>query len=128
MSEKKEVTESLTSLKIQVDSDGQVHSFADGSATWKFMKPIPVVDLVEKYNNLLEETGEGLTSLKIQVGRDGHVHSFADAKKTWIFANPISVIDLVETYKGVLDNVVMELKVFKEPLPKKSRGGFFNRR
>jgi len=115
------------SLKIQMDCDDQVHSFSDANATWKCLKPIPVVDLVETYNHLVEETEDGLTSLKIQVGRDGYVHSFADANKTWIFANPISVIDLIETYKGVLDNVVMELNVLKKPLPKKPQGGFFNR-
>jgi acetone carboxylase gamma subunit len=127
VSEKKEVTESLTSLKIQVDRDRQVHSFADSNSTWKFVNPISVVDLVEKYNNLFEETGEGLTSLKIQVDRDRQVHSFEDANKTWIFRNPISVVDLVETYKGVLANVVLELKVLKEPLPKSSRGRLFNK-
>jgi hypothetical protein len=73
------------------------------------------------------EITESLTSLKIQVDRDGQVHSFTDANKTWIFENPISVIDLVEKYKGILDNVVIKLKVFKEPLPQKSREGFFNR-
>ena len=120
MSENKEVTESLTSLKIQLDHDGQVHSFADTSATWKFMNPISLVDLVERYNNLLEETGEGLTPLEIQVDHDGQIHSFADANKTWTFVNPISVVDLVETYKEVLANVVfMELKGLKEPLPTK---------
>jgi hypothetical protein len=41
------------------------------------MNPIPIFDLVEMYNDLLEETGEGLTSLKIQVDRDGKVHSFS---------------------------------------------------
>ena len=128
VSEKMVQTESLTSLKLQVDHDLRVHSFTDSSATWKFMNPISVVDLVERYKNLLAETGEGLTSLKIQVNHDGRVQSFTDANKTWIFMNPISVIDLVETYKGVLANVVMELKGLKKPLPKRSRGRFFNRR
>ncbi len=128
MSEKMVQTESLTSIKIQVDRDMQVHSFTDSNATWKSINPIALVDLVEKYNNLLEETGEGLISLKIQVNHDGQVYSFADANKTWKFINPISVVDLVETYKGVLANVTKELKVLKEPLPKSSRGRFFNRR
>jgi hypothetical protein len=73
VSEKKEVTESLTSLKIQVDRDGQVHSFTDANATWLFTKPIPAANLIEKYKNLLEKTWEGLTSLKIQLGHDGQV-------------------------------------------------------
>jgi len=77
MSKKKEIIESLTNLAIQVDSDGQVHSFTDANATWIFMNPIPVIELVEKYNDLLAETGEGLTSLKIQVDSDGHLHSFS---------------------------------------------------
>ena len=128
MSEKKVQTKSLTSLKLQVDRDLKVHSFKDSSATWKFINPISIVDLVEKYNNLLEETGKGLTSLKIQVNHDGRVQSFTDANKTWIFMNPISVVDLVETYKGVLANVVMELKGLKKPSPKRYRGRFFNRR
>jgi hypothetical protein len=121
VSEKMVQTESLTSLKLQVDPDLQVHSFTDSSATWKFINPISVADLVE-------ETEEGLTSLKIQVNHDGQVHSFTDANKTWIFRNPISVIDLVKMYKGVMANVVLEPKVKKEPLPKSSRGRFFNRR
>jgi len=81
------------------------------------MNPISLVDLVERYNDLLEETGDGLTPLEIQVDHDGQIHSFADATKTWTFVNPISVADLVETYKEVLANVVfMELKGLKEPL------------
>ena len=79
MSKKKEVIESLTTLKIQVDHDGRIHSLTNNTATWKFMKPISAVDLVETYNDLLAETSEGLTSLKIQVDRDGQVHSFTDA-------------------------------------------------
>jgi DNA-binding MltR family transcriptional regulator len=115
VSENNEITESLTSLRIQVDHDGQVHSFTDSSATWKFVNPISLVDLVEKYNDLLEETGEGLTPLEIQLDRDGQIHSFADANKTWTFVNPISILDLVETYKEVLANVVfMELKGLKQ--------------
>jgi len=78
------------------------------------MNPISLVDLVEKYNDLLEEAGEGLTPLEIQLDRDGQIHSFADANKTWTFVNPISVADLVEKYKEVLANVVfMELKGLK---------------
>jgi hypothetical protein len=96
VSENEEVSERLTSLKIQVDRDGQVHSFADASSTWRFMNPISLVDLVERYNDLLEETGDGLKSLKIQVDRYGRAHSFADATKTWRFVNSISLVDLVE--------------------------------
>jgi hypothetical protein len=128
VSEQKEVMESLTSLKIQVDHKGQVHSFADDNKTWIFTDPISVVDLVEKYNNLLEETGEGLTPLKIQVDHEGQVHSFANSSATWKFISPISLVDLVETYKEVLTNVVMELKSLKEPLTKSSSSRFFNRR
>jgi acetone carboxylase gamma subunit len=120
VSENKEVAESLTSLKIQVDHDDQVHSFADANATWKFVNPISLIDLVERYNDLLEETGEGLTPLEIQVDHNGQIHSFADANKTWTFVNPISVADLFETYKEVLANVVfMELKGLKELSPTK---------
>jgi DNA-binding MltR family transcriptional regulator len=121
-------TESLTSLKLQVDHDIQVHSFTDSRATWKFINPISVTEVIKKYNNLLEETDKGLRSLKIQVNHDGQVHSFTDANKTWIFKNPISLVDLVEMYNGVLANVDKELKVKKEPLPKSFRGRFFNRR
>jgi hypothetical protein len=96
-----------------------VHSFADDNKTWIFTDPISVVDLVEKYNNLLEETGEGLTPLKIQVDHKGQVHSFANSSATWKFISPISLVDLVETYKEVLTNVVMELKSLKEPFDKK---------
>ena len=114
MSKNKEETEGLTSLKIQVDDDGQVHSCTDSSATWKFMHPISLIDLVETYNTLLEETGEGLTPVEIHVDREGQIHSFADANKTWTFVTPISVVDLVETYKDVLANVVfMELRGLK---------------
>jgi len=127
VSENKEVTENLTSLAIQVDRDGQVHSFTDANSTWIFMNPLPAIDLIEKYNDLLEETGEGLTSLKIQVDRDGQVHSFTDANSTWIFMNPIPIINLIEKYKDVLANVVMELKVKKDPLPKGSRDRIRNR-
>jgi len=121
VSEKMEQTESLTSLKLQVDRDGQVHSFTESSATWKFIDPISVVDLVEKYNDLLEETGKGLTSMKIQVDRDGQVHSFTDANSTWRFENPIPIINLVKKYKDVLANVTIELKAKKDPLPKDFR-------
>ena len=128
MSEKMVQTESLTSLKLQVDRDLQVHSFTESSATWKFINPISVVDLVEKYNDLLEETGEGLTSMKIQVDRDGQVHSFTDTNSTWRFENPIPIINLVEKYKDVLANVTIELKVKKDPLPKDSRDRLRKRR
>jgi hypothetical protein len=128
VSEDKEVKESLTSLEIQVDRDGEVHSFADGSERWIFMNPISLVDLVETYKNLLEESGEGLMPLEIQVDRDGQVHSFTDSSAMWKFMKPISLVDLVKTYKKVLTNVVMELKGSKEPLPKNSSGRFFNRR
>jgi len=52
--------------------------------------------MVERYNDLLEETGDGLKSLKIQVDRYGRAHSFADATKTWRFVNSMSLVDLVE--------------------------------
>jgi hypothetical protein len=128
LSEDKEVKESLTSLEIQVDRDGEVYSFANGSERWIFMKSISLIDLIETYNNLLEETGEGLTPLEIQVDRDGQVHSYTDTNKTWKFMKPISLVDLVETYKGVLINVEMEVKDLKESLPKSSSSRFFNRR
>jgi hypothetical protein len=96
VSENEEVSESLTSLKIQVDRDGRAHSFTDTSATWRVMNSISLVDLVERYNALLVETGDGLTSLKIQVDRDGQGPSFADAAKTWRVMNSISLVDLVE--------------------------------
>jgi len=78
MVEKKEIPESLTSLTIQVDRDGRIHSITDNTASWKFMTPIPAVDLVETYNDLLAETWEELTSLKIQVDRDGRIHSLSN--------------------------------------------------
>ncbi|MCW4037786.1 MAG: hypothetical protein NWF13_03515 [Candidatus Bathyarchaeota archaeon] len=127
MSEKMVQTENLTSLKLQVDRDLKVHSFTDNSATWKFINPIPFVDLVEKYNNLLEETGEVLTSMKIQVDRDGQVHSFTDTNSKWRFEDPIPIINLVEKYKDVLANVTLELKAKKDTLPKDSRDQFRNR-
>jgi hypothetical protein len=96
MFENKEVTESLTFLKTQVDRDDQVHSFADANKTWKFMNPLTLVNLVERYNNLLEETGEGLKSLKTQVDRDGQFHSFANVNKTWKFISPPALVNLVE--------------------------------
>jgi len=114
-------------LKLQVDRDLKVHSVTDSSATWKFISPISVVDLVEKYNNLLEEAGEGLTSMKIGMDRDGQVHSFTDANSTWRFEDPIPIINLVEKYKDVLANVTIELKAKKDPLPKDSRDRFRNR-
>ena len=47
MSENKKVIKSLTSLKTQMDSDGQTHSFADPKKIWKFMKPISLDKWVE---------------------------------------------------------------------------------
>jgi hypothetical protein len=109
--ERKGAVEGLTSLAIQVDAQGQVHSFTDANATWKFVDPISVAELVEKYNDLLAETTQGLTSLVIQVDDQGQVHSFTDANATWKFVNPISVAELVDTYKILLANVVAEPKV-----------------
>ena len=94
MSENKKVMESLTSLKIRMERDGQKQSFADPKKTWKFIKPISLVDLVEKYNNLLEETGEELTSLKTQLNGERQTQSFADPKKTWKLIKPISLVNL----------------------------------
>jgi hypothetical protein len=125
VSEKKVGTESLTSLKIQVGNDGQVHSFADNSERWLLSKPISIVDLVKKYNDLSEETEEGLTSLKIEADDDGQVLSFTDANNTWKFMNPISVVDLVKRYNEVLANVVMELNGLKDPLITNSRPRYF---
>ena len=51
--ERKDDVEGLTSLAIQVDENGQVHSFTDANATWKFVDPITVVELVDKYKTLL---------------------------------------------------------------------------
>ncbi len=51
--ERKDAVEGLTSLAIQVDEKGQVHSFTDENATWKFVDPITVVELVDKYKMLL---------------------------------------------------------------------------
>ena len=51
--ERKDAVEGLTSLAIQVDEKGQVHSFTDENATWKFVNPITVVELVDKYKMLL---------------------------------------------------------------------------
>ncbi len=96
MSENKKVIKSLTSLKTQMDSDGQTQSFADTNKIWKFMKPISLVDLVEKYNNLMEKTGEGLTSLKTQMEYTGQTHSFADTNKIWKFMKPISLVNRIE--------------------------------
>ena len=79
-----------------MDSDEQTDSFADPKKIWKFMKPISLVDLVEKYNNLLEKTGEGLTSLKTQMDSDGQTHSFADPKKIWKSMKPISLVNRIE--------------------------------
>jgi DNA-binding MltR family transcriptional regulator len=96
VSENKKVIKSLTSLKTQMDNTGQTHSFTDPNKIWKFMKPISLVDLVEKYNNLLEKTGEGLTSLKTQMDNTGQTHSFTDPKKIWKFMKPISLVNRVE--------------------------------
>jgi hypothetical protein len=109
--ERKGAVEGLTSLAIQVDEKGQVHSFTDTNATWKFVDPITVVELVEKYNDLLAETHEGLASLVIQVDEKGQVHSFTDTNATWKFVNPITVVELVEKYKMLLENVIVEPKV-----------------
>jgi hypothetical protein len=51
--EQKGAVRGLTSLVIQVDDKGQVHSFTDANATWKFVDPITVVELMEKYKMLL---------------------------------------------------------------------------
>lgn len=51
--ERKDVVENLTSLAIQVDEKGLVHSFTDENATWKFVDPISVEELVDKYKQLL---------------------------------------------------------------------------
>jgi hypothetical protein len=64
VSEDKEVKESLTSLEIQVDSDGEVHSFADGSERWIFMNPISLVDLVKTYKGVLTNVVMELKSSK----------------------------------------------------------------
>jgi hypothetical protein len=119
--------ENLTSLAIQVDEKGQARSFTDANSTWKCVNPLSIIDLVEKYNDLLTENGEGLTSLKIQVDHDGQVHSFTDANSTWIFKEPISIINLLEKYRDVLVNVALELKIKKDPLPKGSRNRSRNR-
>ncbi len=75
MSKKKDIMGSLTSLKIQVDHNGRIHTLTNNTATWKFMTPIQAIDFVETYNGLLAETSEGLTSLKMQVDCNGRVHS-----------------------------------------------------
>ena len=51
--EQKGAMEGLSSLAIQVDEKGAVHSFTDSNATWKFVDPISVVELVDKYKMLL---------------------------------------------------------------------------
>jgi hypothetical protein len=109
--EQKGAVRGLTSLAIQVDDKGQVHSFTDANATWKFVDPITVVDLVNKYNDLLAETTDNLASLVIQVDEEGQVHSFTDANATWKFVDPITVVELIDTYKMLLSNVVVEPKV-----------------
>ena len=109
--EQKDAVRGLTSLAIQVDEKGQVHSFTDSNATWKFVDPLTVVDLVNKYNDLLAETTDNLASLVIQVDEEGQVHSFTDSNATWKFVNPITVVELVDKYKMLLSNVVVEPKV-----------------
>jgi hypothetical protein len=79
MPKKKDIMGSLTSLKLQVDHNGRIHTLTNNTATWKFMTPIKAIDFVETYNGLLAETSEGLTSLKIQVDCDGRVYSFSAA-------------------------------------------------
>ncbi|MCW3987723.1 MAG: hypothetical protein NWE87_05355 [Candidatus Bathyarchaeota archaeon] len=133
--EQKGAVEGLSSLAIQVDEKGQVHSFTDSNATWKFVDPITVIDLVDKYNDLLAETTEGLTSLVIQVDEKGQVHSFTDSNATWKFVDPITVVDLVDKYKILLSNVVVEPKVVRKEVftksslpPQTSSDRFFLRR
>jgi uncharacterized protein YuzE len=109
--ERKDAVEGLASLAIQVDENGQVHSFTDENATWKFVDPITVVELVDKYNDLLAETTEGLASLVIQVDENGQVHSFTDENATWKFVDPITVVELVDKYKTLLANIVVEPKL-----------------
>ena len=77
MPKKKDIMGSLTSLKLQVDHNGRIHTLTNNTATWKFMTPIKAIDFVETYNGLLAETSEGLTSLKIQVDCNGRVYSFS---------------------------------------------------
>jgi hypothetical protein len=133
--ERKDAVEGLTSLAIQVDEKGQVHSFTDENATWKFVDPITVVDLVDRYNDLLTETTEGLASLVIQVDEEGKVHSFTDSNATWKFVTPITVVELVDKYKMLLANVVVEPKVVTNKVctktslpPQTSSDRFFLRR
>jgi uncharacterized protein YuzE len=109
--ERKGTVDGLASLDIQVDEKGEVHSFTGENATWKFVDPITIVELIDKYNDLLAETSEGLTSLVIQVDEKGEVHSFTDANATWKFVDPITVVELVDKYKMLLSNVVVEPKV-----------------
>jgi uncharacterized OB-fold protein len=133
--EQKSAVEGLASLAIQVDEKGQVHSFTDSNATWKFVDPITIVELVDKYNDLLDETQEGLTSLAIQVDEKGQVHSFTDSNATWKFMDPITVVELVDKYKTLLANVVVEPKVVRKEVftkaslpPQTSSERFFLRR
>jgi uncharacterized protein YuzE len=109
--EPKGTVEGLASLAIQVDEHGKVHSFTDENATWKFVNPITIVDLVDKYNDLVAKTTQGLTSLTIQVDEHGKVHSFTDENATWKFVNPITTVELLNTYKSFLTNVVVEPKI-----------------
>ena len=118
--EQKGAVEGLSSLAIQVDEKGQVHSFTDSNATWKFVDPITVIDLVDKYNDLLDETTEGLTSLAIQVDEKGKVHSFTDTNATWKFVNPITTVELVDKYQTLLTNVIVEPKVVTKKVFTKS--------
>ena len=109
--EPKGTVEGLASFAIQVDEHGKVHSFTDENATWKFVNPITIVDLVDKYNDFVAKTTQGLTSLTIQVDEHGKVHSFTDENATWKFVNPITTVELLNTYKSFLTNVVVEPKV-----------------
>jgi len=43
----------LTSLKIQADREGRVHSYTDAHSTWIFETPIRVIHLIEKYKDVL---------------------------------------------------------------------------
>jgi len=113
------------SLVIHVDDLGQVHAFADATATWICPQPLPADTLMAKYIDRLA-AGDNLTAVRVQADREGQVYSYTDAHSTWIFENPIPVNLLVERYIDVLANVSMELKV-KVPVPKSTRGRARNR-
>jgi len=110
MAEKQAPSDSLTTLQLQVDRKGQVHTLTDAHATWILSHTIPLVNLLDTYRDLLKDNGDGLTALTLQADPEGQVHAFADADKTWKFRTPISVVDLVETYTAVLSNVAKEFK------------------